>query len=430
MKAPLPSNEVARLTALRQYQILDTASEKAFDDITLLASYVCNAPIAVISLVDADRQWFKSKVGQTVSETSRDISFCSHAILQPDLMVVPDALKDERFATSPLVNSDPKVRFYAGMPLVTPEGHALGTLCVYDRKPRELSPEQADALRALANQVIVLLELRRNSADLARAAIERDRAEEELRKALGEIERRTFQEMELAKKVQSRLFPQRLPPLRTLEYAGNCLQARAVGGDYYDFLDLGTGWLGLVLADIAGKGLSGALLMASLQANLRGHSAIALDDPLRLLRSVNHLFYESTEAGEFASLFFADYQDTSRRLRYANCGHDPPLLLRADGTPERLMATATLVGLFEEWQCSIAEAQLAPGDTLVVYSDGLIEAVNENWEEFGEARLLDTVRAHRDRSPSSLLNAIGSAVQHFSGGEQEDDMTLLVARAR
>ena len=154
MKPPLPVNEESRLEALRDYDVLDTPPEQAFDDLARLASYICGTPVAMVSLVDGARQWFKAKVGTEMTETPRDVAFCAHAILQPDLFMVPDAEADERFADNPLVRGEPQVHFYAGVPLITPDGHALGTLCAVDRVPRQLSPEQQDALRALARQAM------------------------------------------------------------------------------------------------------------------------------------------------------------------------------------------------------------------------------------------------------------------------------------
>src|ERR1043166_4939277 len=182
MSAPIPLTEVKRLTVLWQYEVLDTVPEEVFDDLTELAARICEAPIAMITLVDEKRQWFKSKVGVTINETSRDISFCAHAITQSDLFIVPDATQDKRFAENPLVTSDPKIRFYAGAPLITPDGHALGTLCVIDKVPRELRPDQKQALRVLARHVMTQLELRRHSRELAKERKQREKLQNDFAK--------------------------------------------------------------------------------------------------------------------------------------------------------------------------------------------------------------------------------------------------------
>ena len=187
MSAPIPRNESKRLKVLWQYEVLDTVPEEVFDDLTELAARICEAPIALISLVDEKRQRFKSKVGVSVSETSRDLSFCAYAITQSDLFIVPDATRDQRFANNPLVTSDPKIRFYAGAPLITPDGHALGTLCVIDKVPRELRLEQKQALRILARHVVSQLELRRRSCELVDIRGENARYKGDMEKARAEL---------------------------------------------------------------------------------------------------------------------------------------------------------------------------------------------------------------------------------------------------
>ncbi len=181
--APIPHNETKRLKVLWQYEVLDTVPEEIFDDLTELAASICEAPIALISLVDEKRQWFKSKFGTNLPETSRDVSFCAHAINQPELFIVPDATKDARFADNPLVTTDPKIRFYAGAPLITPDGYALGTLCVLDKVPRDLRLEQRQALRILARHVVSQLELRRRTKELGDVRAETARLKDSLEKA-------------------------------------------------------------------------------------------------------------------------------------------------------------------------------------------------------------------------------------------------------
>lgn len=243
-----------------------------------------------------------------------------------------------------------------------------------------------------------------------------------------EAERRVAQELEIAKQVQARLFPQNLPRLRTLDYAGVCIQAREVGGDYYDFIDLGRDGLGFVIGDTSGKGIGAALLMANLQANLRSQSAIAIEDPQRFLRSVNQLFYENTADSCYATLFFAHYEDTSRRLRYANCGHYPALLLRGNGTFEQLDPTATVLGLFSEWECSLNQVQLSDGDLLTLYTDGVTDALNQAGDEFGERRLMEAICDNRELSPKAIVDKIVDEVRQFSSEEQYDDITLIIAK--
>jgi serine phosphatase RsbU (regulator of sigma subunit) len=245
-----------------------------------------------------------------------------------------------------------------------------------------------------------------------------------------ERDRRAAQELEIAKQVQARLFPQTLPPIGTLEYAGACFQARQVGGDYFDFLDLGEGRFGLVTGDVAGKGIAAALLMANLQANLRIQCELTPVRPRDLLRSVNQVFHKNTNDSAYATLFLAEYDDERRRLRYANCGHLPALLLRSDNSLDRLESTSTVLGLFRNWDCMIEERSLDPGDTLAVYTDGITESFNHAGEEFGEDRLTDLLRRHRDLPPQGLIATIVDEVRRFSADEQHDDITLTIAKCR
>jgi serine phosphatase RsbU (regulator of sigma subunit)/catechol 2,3-dioxygenase-like lactoylglutathione lyase family enzyme len=273
------------------------------------------------------------------------------------------------------------------------------------------------------------------SDEMTREVVENRRAHVEREEA----EHRAAQELEMARQTQARLFPQTKPSLATLEYSGVCIQTRQVGGDYYDFLDLGRARLGLVVGDVAGKGTAAALLMANLQAHLQNQRAMywnrpftpfAFDQPERFLRAVNRLFHESTGDNAYATLFFAEYDDTAQQFRYANCGHLPAVLLRRDGSVERLDTTCTVLGLFKEWDCAVGQRSLFPGDTLALYTDGVTESCNCDGEEFGEQRLVEALRQRAGLPLPALLPSLVEEVRQFSPHEQHDDITLLVARCR
>ena len=241
--------------------------------------------------------------------------------------------------------------------------------------------------------------------------------------------RRRKSELEIAAAVQQKLFPGDPPRLATLDCAAQCLAAREVGGDYYDFLSAGGSREVFLLADVSGKGVPAALLMANLQAAFRSQPAEALCAPAALLAGINRHFFQSTGAERFATLFYGLYDDATRRLRYVNCAHNAPLLLRRSGTIERLEATALMLGAFAKWSCTVAEVALEPGDALVIYSDGVTEAATASDEEFGEGRLECVVRSAEGRPAAQLVDAVLAAVAAFSSGTRGDDVTVMALRA-
>jgi len=301
------------------------------------------------------------------------------------------------------------------VPILGRDGRLVGLLALGPRLSEEpYSGEDKHLLASVASQ--------------AGMALENFRLAENIAEKL-EAERRATREMEIAKEVQTRLLPQTAPILKTLECAGRCLQAARVGGDYYDFLELGREKVGLVLADVSGKGVHAALLVANLQAHLRSliqltRGATAL---VETLQQVNRILWRSTAAEHYATLFVGVYDDSTRRLTYVNCGHTPPMLLRADGSVDRLEATATVIGLFEKWECGAREIQLGPADLLAIFSDGVTEAMLGE-EEFGESRFLDVLRRTRRLPLEEVVTAVFTAVQRFTAGNQSDDLTLAVAR--
>jgi sigma-B regulation protein RsbU (phosphoserine phosphatase) len=235
-------------------------------------------------------------------------------------------------------------------------------------------------------------------------------------------ERRARSEIEIARNVQQKLFPQNPGRLATADYAGRCVPAREVGGDYFDFLDFGAGAMGFVLADVSGKGIAAALLMANLQGCFRSQDEQR--SPEAMLRDVNRLFCNSTPPEQYATVFFGRYDEASRCLQYVNCGHLPPILARAGGAIERLEGDSTVLGVFPSWECRQRTVRLDPGDTLVAFSDGVTEAGIDEAMEFGEERLIRLIMESRDRTVAGLVDAIVDAARGHSAQVQADDITV------
>jgi len=233
-----------------------------------------------------------------------------------------------------------------------------------------------------------------------------------------------------ARDVQARLLPQQTPSMRTVEVAARCVEAAVVGGDGYDFIDLGGGRTAIVLADVAGKGVAAALLWASLQATLRSQAPRGESDLVGLARSANRAFLDCSAPERYATIFIGIYDDDTRRLRYINCGHNPPLLVRRGGGCDRLPATAPVVGLLPDWDGMAAETSIAAGDTLLLYSDGITEAGGAAGVELGEGRLMDLLRGCDALPLPQVPDVIVSEAKAFAGGRQDDDMTVLALRGR
>ncbi len=299
--------------------------------------------------------------------------------------------------------------------------------------------EGLDLLRSLeaqGNRTPVVVMTAWGSIDLAVEAMQRGACDFiqkpwDNARALAVIEKQTGEgrkrnsEMDAAASVQQRMFPTMPHRLKTLDYAGVCHAASVVGGDYYDFLDAGENRVAFLLADVSGKGVPAALLMANLQACFRSRGPEVLARPAELLDCVNRHFFESTPTDRFATLFYGVYDDSTRRLRYVNCGHCPALIMRYSGHVEFLQPNATIIGAFEEWMCMESEVTLGPGDLLVLYSDGVSEATNAAGEMFGDKCIVDSALGI---SAEGIARSIADAASRFSGGPPSDDITVVALR--
>lgn len=356
------ADEPQRLAAVRRYDILDTPPDGAFERITSLAARVLDVPISIVSIVDADRIWFKSHHGLDVEQVDRSPGLCASAILQPDPWLVTDAAVDPRTLTNPLVASTFGLRFYLGIPLRTHDGYNLGTLCVIDRAPRQVSREQVRLLEDLAAVVMDELELRL----AARRTLGLEAA---LRRGAEEI----------AQSLQETLLPSNVPALPGLQVAARYHPANldVVGGDFYDVVPTDSG-TAIVVGDVCGKGAKAAALTGTARWALR---TVTLDawTPAQALGRLNQVLVRAHENPErYATLALARVEqrpDGGAEVTLALAGHPNPLIVRAGGGVDAAGVTAPVVGWLAEAAYTDSTVTLEPGDCLVMFTDGVLDAV-------------------------------------------------------
>ncbi|AEE47693.1 PP2C family protein-serine/threonine phosphatase [Cellulomonas fimi] len=384
--------EDARLAALHGLDMLDTPPEERFDRVVRLAQQLFGVPTAFVSLVDRDRLFYKAKVGLEQQEAPRDTSFCRLTIEQPETFVVEDATRDPRFDTNPWVVDDPRLRFYAGHPLVAPGGHRVGTLCLMDVQPREFGAQDAVLLRDLASWVEQELVV---DDDLQRAA-----------------------------QVQAGLLPRTVPVVPGYDVAGACLPARGVGGDFFDWAPT-DGGLTLTLADVMGKGGGAAIIAATVRAVLRAASRRGTVAEA-VATAEESLALDLSGTSMFATAFHAHLDAPTGRVHYVDAGHGLSVVVRADGRTTRLEPGGAPLGfaaaLDPDAPPPVRDAphvDLAPGDLLVAFSDGVLDVLD------GTLASVDEV-AHRLTGASSASDAVDRVLALARGAaDRPDDLTVV-----
>jgi sigma-B regulation protein RsbU (phosphoserine phosphatase) len=415
--AIIPPDEEERIAAVRRFEVLDTPPDGTFDRITALAARSFGVPIAIVSIVDTDRIWFKSRHGlPDVSEIPRDPGLCASAILGQGPWVVTDAPADPRALANPLVAGEFGLRFYAGVPLTTREGFNLGTLCVLDIAPREVTDDEVALLEDLAALVVDQLELRLEAREVLRD-------EGQLRR---DAER-------LADALQASLLPPKPPTVPGMDVSSVFVageQGLAIGGDFLDVFRLASNDWAVVLGDVCGKGARAASLTGLARWAVRG-AAVHKFAPSDVLKDLNAVLLADGDADDhFCTAVFArlELDVCGAWMTLATSGHPQPVLVRASGLIERRGAPSLPLGMFDAIDPVDDRVGLGPGDSLVFYTDGITEARDADGSLFGTAGLIEVLRQSLGDSAAEITGRVIDAAREFSAFGLNDDAAVLVVR--
>jgi serine phosphatase RsbU (regulator of sigma subunit) len=432
--APIPLDEQERVAALRALKILDTPPEERFDRVTRLAAKLFDVPIAYVAMIDATRQWFKSKQGLKACQTPRDISFCGHAVLIDEALIVPDALADPRFADNPMVTGEPFVRFYAGQSLKSPDGRRVGTLCVVDRKPRDFSAQDHSILRELAD----MIERELGLVDIIKLQNEFLNTKQKLIESRAALAR----EMTEASAYVASLIPppESDGPIRTdwiylpsSELGGDAIGYHALSGA--DGASCGAK-TALYLLDVAGHGVGAALLATTIISVLRTNALKGTDfcDPSAVLKSLNATFPMEDHGGRCFSIWYGVYDTAARSLAYSCAGH-PPAFLVEPGKPVRYLDKGGIsIGMIPNADYESERVLVPRGTVLGICSDGAYEFKDSSGEELGWDAWAEIFAAKlsKDRGAAGTLDApAGGLMDRLRGlrGDSDfpDDISILTA---
>ncbi|MGI9517489.1 MAG: PP2C family protein-serine/threonine phosphatase [Pirellulaceae bacterium] len=418
LQAPALENELDRLADLYALNLLDQPGEERFDRLTRLARKALGVDMCYLALLDSDKQWFKSKCGVARDSTARDISFCGHAIAGDKTMIVPDALKDQRFNDNPLVTGEPYVRFYAGYPLRGPQGYNIGTFCVADKLPRQWTESE----RQLFEEYARLAERELSLTDLI---IDQNKLLETQAKLEGVQLNMQRELREAADFVHQKLPPRFDNDHMKLDWA--FIESSQLGGDMFGLEQLGEDQYLIYLLDVAGHGIGASLLAVSVQNTLRQmlsnmQGAIS---PALVLSNLNAAFQMDFNQNRFFTMWCGVVDLSQRRIFFANGGHPAAALFDGNHQATRLGQDSMIVGIMPGTRYEDEETEYSPGSRLVLFSDGILEEMNENNDLFGRDRLEEAYRS-RCTNGSCKLDAIVDNVRQWNGKQPfADDVSLV-----